>query len=134
MLDRLTAYGTTSTSSLREFGLLDSRVYSLQGLQKSDKLGRKLLQRRHLRCEEGISSGGGGGEKEEGCEAGRLKLIGDIGVPHGSCDTVVDLEVEGLLSVSVNEMKLWVTGRVPGSGVYVEPVDSSGQRTFWRVC
>lgn len=74
-------------------------MHGFQRLEEGDELGREFLECGDLRCEEGVPAGGRGGKEEEGGEPGWLEFIGDIGVPDGGSDTVVDFEVEALLSV-----------------------------------
>jgi hypothetical protein len=58
-----------------------------------------VLERGHLRCEERVAAGLGLCEEEERGEAGRLELVGYVGVPDGRRDGVVELIVEGRIQI-----------------------------------
>lgn len=113
MLNGIAADDTSASSSPGELSLLDTRVDSLQRLQEGDKLRRELLEGGDLRCEERVAAGRRRGEEEEGRQAGRLELVRNVGVPDRGGDAVVDFEVETGVSVSVDEVDLWVAFGVP---------------------
>ena len=71
----------------------------LECAQESHEGRRQLFQGGYLRSEEGVSSAFWLSEEEERGQAGRLELVGDIGVPDCGGDGVVVFEVEGLFQV-----------------------------------
>lgn len=59
-------------------------------------------------------------DQEKSGEPRRLDLVGYISVPKGGGNTVVQLEVEGRMSISVHQVKFWRVQWVSRSGVNME--------------
>ena len=99
MLDGLPAHSSSTATPSGELCLLETRVDGLECAQESHEGRRQLLQGGYLRSEECIPSAFWLSEEEERGQAGRLELVGDIGVPDCGGDGVVVFEVEGLFQV-----------------------------------